>query len=350
MRHSYSDEISNSTVYIFGRKPPPLGGVSVHIERVAAKLERQGNHVIYFNTLTEWRYRVFFLYLAYLFFYLLFFSKKNSTWIYHTSYLKNAFLEMKVLVFLKKIKKIKLIVVEHNCRYILSLQENQVAAYQEILKCVDRQIFIGTQTKNNFVARGACAEKTSLEGAFLPPKPEGSRSCMSNYPKELALFMHNHYPIVLANASQMAYFKGADLYGFDQLILAFVQYQKKFCNAGLILMFSRKGDAELYNSLLILIEKYGLQKNVFILVGGYLLWPLLKYIDLFVRPAMSDGASVSVEEALYFNVPVVASDIGSRPKKCILYPVGNSQKLFMAMCDKRIKLKKCPIITKIVKK
>ena len=41
--------------------------------------------------------------------------------------------------------------------------------------------------------------------------------------------------------------------------------------------------------------------------------------DLFVRPTITDGDSVSVRECLYFGVPVLASNATKRPEACTLF-------------------------------
>lgn len=69
MKHSYTDNLHNKRIAILGPLPPPLGGVSVHVQRVIVKLTHQHNHVIHFDTCVEYRYRLFVLYLVRLLFF-----------------------------------------------------------------------------------------------------------------------------------------------------------------------------------------------------------------------------------------------------------------------------------------
>ncbi len=42
-----------------------------------------------------------------------------------------------------------------------------------------------------------------------------------------------------------------------------------------------------------------------------------------MRPTLSDGASVSIQEALFFVISVVASDVCERPNQVILFKSRN---------------------------
>jgi glycogen(starch) synthase len=46
--------------------------------------------------------------------------------------------------------------------------------------------------------------------------------------------------------------------------------------------------------------------------------------DVFLRPTLEDGDSISVREALSLGVPVVASRIGARPAGAILFEPGDT--------------------------
>ncbi len=46
---------------------------------------------------------------------------------------------------------------------------------------------------------------------------------------------------------------------------------------------------------------------------------VLSEIDVYLRPTSTDGQSIAILEALYFNVPVLASDAVPRPQACYKY-------------------------------
>lgn len=319
-KHAYSDAIFYSTIAILGPLPPPLGGVSVHIERVIAKLKKQKNRVYHFQSTQELRYRFFLLYLCKLVFFLLYI--KPDVLMYHTTYLSNALLELRFLVFLKKIMNVKIMLIEHDCRFVYALSCAQKKQYQYVLDHTDMQVCIGSRTIESFVKNNMYCKQQVVESAFLPPDVSNREQLLTIYPSTVFDFMQKHTPVILANAFQLRLMQGKDLYGFDQLVEAFACYKKNVPSAGLVLMLAQKGDVHMYATLQQQIMQYTLESAVYILEGNYVLWPLFAYVDLFVRPTLSDGASVSIEEALYFKVPVIASDVCWRPPDCILYKQG----------------------------
>ncbi len=329
MEHAYSNDLDNCSIVILGPLPPPLGGVSVHVQRVIAKLKKQNNTIHHFDTTQELRYRFLLSYLLKLS-HFVFFRKPHYV-IYHTTYLSNALSELRVLIFLKKVLRFKFMLIEHDCRFVYQLSEKQKNRYQKFLIHTHKQVCIGSRTLESFQKNNLLCIQQTLESAFLPPDVADRDRLLQEYPQALFTFIKEHKPIILANAFQLSLLDGKDLYGFDQLVDAFALYVKHANAAGLVLMLAQKGDGKLYDELLQQIISYNLKNNVYILLGNRTLWPLFKYADLFVRPTLSDGASVSVQEALYFGVPVIASDVCWRPTSCKLYEAGDHEKLYRAI-------------------
>jgi glycosyltransferase involved in cell wall biosynthesis len=68
------------------------------------------------------------------------------------------------------------------------------------------------------------------------------------------------------------------------------------------------------------VQEHGLADRILWISGGVpVLYPLLRRSHLFLRPTNTDGDAVSVREALYFGVPVVASDATVRPPGTVLF-------------------------------
>ena len=327
MKHAYSDGLYNQRIALFGPLPPPLGGVSVHVERVMHKLKNQHNDVFVFNSVSEWRYRFFIMYAFQFIFFLV--RTRPHILIYHTTYLSNAIIELRLLLFLKHVLGYTLYLIEHDFRFIGTISLHIKRHYQQIVSCIDKHIFIGSQTAARFIQHNIYATVHTIESAFLPPHTHTDEQY--TYPQSLYAFIHTHDHIIAANAFQLSAIDGKELYGFDQLVIAFVRYAQDNKKVGLLLLLAQKGDKQLYDSLCFTIAQYGMQEQVYILVGNYLLWPLFKYIDLFVRPTISDGASVSVEEAIHFGIKTIASDVCWRPATCVLYKSGDSHALYHAL-------------------
>ncbi|HUJ25468.1 MAG TPA: glycosyltransferase family 4 protein [Myxococcales bacterium] len=58
---------------------------------------------------------------------------------------------------------------------------------------------------------------------------------------------------------------------------------------------------------------------------------LMAGCDVFVRPTLADGDSVSIREALALGRPVVATSVGNRPPEARLVPPGDAEALAAAM-------------------
>jgi glycosyltransferase involved in cell wall biosynthesis len=126
-------------------------------------------------------------------------------------------------------------------------------------------------------------------------------------------------------------------YGFDLLATAVARLRLHYPWVGCLVM----GSGEQQNQAERRIHDTGLEENVFLLgdVNHDTCLSLMSVSDVFVRPTLADGDSTSVREALSLGVPVVASDIGTRPAGAILFPPGDVgemlSKVELAMAMKR---------------
>jgi glycogen(starch) synthase len=78
-----------------------------------------------------------------------------------------------------------------------------------------------------------------------------------------------------------------------------------------------------------LVKQAGLAESVRFLgdVDHEMCLALMARSDVFVRPTFRDGDSVSVREAVSMGIPVVASNVGTRPPETLLFEPGDSQAL-----------------------
>jgi len=67
----YYKNITDKNIAIFGITPPPFGGVSIHIQRVAQKFKENKNQVYHFKTEFRGRRYVLPFYLLYAAFFLI---------------------------------------------------------------------------------------------------------------------------------------------------------------------------------------------------------------------------------------------------------------------------------------
>jgi glycosyltransferase involved in cell wall biosynthesis len=312
---------------ILGPVPPPLGGVSVHVERVIAKLKKQHNDVVHSETCVEYRYRFLMIYIVHLLF-LLWWHRPDQVHL-HTLYLSNGLCELEWIMRLKRLLHYDVLLIEHDCRYMYKRSIEWKRALNRLLPHIKQQIFIGNVTAKSYADNNMdVAQKNTVESAFLPPNQNQEQTIFKSYPQELLQFIEKHSPLLLVNAFQLSLLDGKDLYGFDSCIEMLHQLKSVHNHVGFIFVLGSIGNQLYYQQLLQKIAAYNLTDNCYFLIGQRQLWPLLKKVDLFVRPTLSDGASVSIEEALWVGKPVVATSACQRPTQVAVYDVGDSDKFY----------------------
>lgn len=320
--HSYSEGVEGKKVAVLGPLPPPLGGVAVHVQRVIAKLAAQGNCVAHFETVVEYRYRFFWWYAVRLVWFLVTF--RPDYLYFHTLYLSNGFLELRLLLLLKKFFGFSITLIEHDCRYMYHQSPRVIARLNKALAAVDMLVCIGNLTELSYRQNGIVMPvQYRCESAFLPPDLSRAAAIEATYPTAMNEFLSRYRTIIVANAFQLSLINGKDLYGFDLLLHALPQILSVHPDVGLVLVLGQIGNKHHFQTLQQYIQQQKLTAHVYFLVGQKELWPLLQKSDIFVRPTLSDGASVSVEEALYFGKTVIASDACCRPSDAVLFKTGD---------------------------
>jgi glycogen(starch) synthase len=125
-------------------------------------------------------------------------------------------------------------------------------------------------------------------------------------------------------------------YGFDLLATAVARLRLRYPSVGWVVMGSGEQREEAERRL----QEAGLEENVLLLgdVNHDVCLALMSASDVFVRPTLEDGDSISVREALSLGVPVVASRVGTRPAGAILFQPGDVgemlSKIELAMATK----------------
>lgn len=322
--HEYSNNIHNKSVVILGNYPPPLGGVSVHIKRVMHKLKNQHNQVHHFDTLNR---KALPIYVIKLVWFLMRF--KPDIVYYHTVDLNSRLIEFQLLAWIKKMRGFEFIVVEHNCRHLYERSPQYKEKFNILMHYVDKLVLIGNATEKSYKDNQIIVpHRTTIEAAFLPPNIQEESALMDAYPKQLQSFIAGHHTIITVNAFQLVLLNGKDLYGIDQCIELLFRLKKNGSTVGLVIVLGLVGNIQHYTALKDYIKLHDLESNCMWVMGQKELWPIFKDTTIFLRPTLSDAESVSVQEALYFKVPVVASDVCIRPAGVLTFKTGNVEDLY----------------------
>jgi glycosyltransferase involved in cell wall biosynthesis len=132
-------------------------------------------------------------------------------------------------------------------------------------------------------------------------------------PMEIEAWLARHSPVL----SSVMFFRPE--YGFELLVEAISQLRTRYPGIGGIVV---GGDREEARGL---VERRGLAETVFLAgdLDHELCLAVMSRSDVFVRPTLRDGDSISVREALALGVPVVASGVGTRPEGARLFEAGD---------------------------
>ena len=114
-------------------------------------------------------------------------------------------------------------------------------------------------------------------------------------------------------------------YGFDLLVAALARLRRLYPSLGCLVMGSGEQRAEAEKR----VREAGLEESMLLLgdVDHDACLALMSACDVFLRPTLEDGDSISVREALSLGVPVVASRVGARPAGAILFRPGDVEEM-----------------------
>jgi glycosyltransferase involved in cell wall biosynthesis len=160
----------------------------------------------------------------------------------------------------------------------------------------------------------ASRQRTEVLPAFLnTASPQGEPEA------ELQSWIERHHPLF----STVLFFRPE--YGFDLLIDALARLRDLHPSVGCLVM----GSGEQLDEAKRRIHEASLEENILLLgdVNHDTCLSLISACDVFLRPTLKDGDSISVREALSLGVPVVASRVGTRPAGAILFQAGNVEEM-----------------------
>ena len=156
--------------------------------------------------------------------------------------------------------------------------------------------------------------------AFTPPETSAV-----TLDRPLVDWMESHRPLLSATL----FFRPE--YGFPLLVEAIARLRKTYPSIGCIVM----GSCEHCGDALEQVRQASIEDQMLVLgdVEHDRCLAIMAACDLFIRPTLHDGDSMSVREALSFGVPVVASRTGNRPEGVHLFQPGNVDDLVAQALD-----------------
>ncbi len=319
---------SDPELAIVGAVPPPFGGVTIHIRRLANQLTNLGVRfrIVNLNSLFEdlpsiesWRRRTLRRILAWVFLShekaVVVMNKRIWVWLFFA--IIGCLRRQRILI---RLQGSDLIDWQRNRRWKLRL----AAA---CLRRVSGIVCVNSELADAVIGLGVDPKRILLMPGFLSPVPDELDS--TQIEKTTASFLAAHTPIIAANG-KVAQHAGEDLYGLDLLVELLHRLGPSFPNIGLVVCLATPSDKEqLYLSGLIArATALGLEGKILFQTSPGFFLPILARASMFVRPTNTEGDSNSVREALSLGIPTVASDVADRPPGTVLFQNRNLDDLF----------------------
>lgn len=277
-----------SRIVIIGKIPPPLGGVTIHVARLLALMHKEGIAVAFLSLSKAFPLQM-----------LNFFHKGDIVHL-HTS---NSFLRFMLSLYCL-VWKIPLILTIHGNLGRFGWLGNlfdTLAVYMARVPVILNEESLCRAIKFN--------PHSVQISSFLPPlEIESIPEPMVADVKRMA----NDYRLLFCTSAYRLNYDsyGNEIYGILDLVKIF-----QALSAYALVISDLSGD---YSSHFM---KIGLKlpENVYIIDGQHPFIPVLKMCDVYIRATSTDGDSLALKEALFYRKPVIATNVVSRPKSCLLY-------------------------------
>lgn len=292
---------------LIGPLPPPSGGVSVHVERLAQTLNSKEEFECAVLDIGKMK---FFdqtgqrLHALHAFFYFM----RTSLVHIHLSHKIRFTIGRIAKLFFKKV-----IYTHHNSRELTSV------ALEKLNEISNAVILVSPLNKK------INSDKFTLIPAYIPAaSSQGRDFTLEN---EIGIYKRIIVGISSHRLGKPSMIDGKDLYGFDVLLNA---YRLAFTKGMALVLIDPSGTMQAsYRNAVDLLNAE--QMPVIYLAKDVDFISLLKRTFIFVRPTRSDGDSISVREALQAGIHVIASDCAPRPDGVRVYETKSAESLSRAI-------------------
>ena len=320
MRDSGTGAPAPASVLLIGHEPPPVGGVSVHVRRLRARLEADGR----ICRVADDRAAPPGLLLPWLLATLLRqrFRRRSLVHVHSGNWRARAF-----AAWIGSRIGLPVVVTVHSFRSLENPRTRRLARWT-----MDRAaalVATSDGVKAACVAHGADPAKVLVQHAYLDP-PRGE---VRPLPEPVERFVAARRPLIAASAFRLRFHEGVDLYGLDLLIDLAADLAERLPGAGIVFLLPEAGLPDHLETCRSRIRERGLEER-------FLLWrepmefvDLLERCDLMVRPTTTDGDSLSIREALHLGRRVLASDAVPRPRQATLFRSRDRADLLRGVLD-----------------
>jgi hypothetical protein len=305
---------NSKTIAFWGAPPPPIGGMTVHIQRFSNLLKKDNWAVVFYNLgnlkETKSAFGAFFSLLKW-YLSLVFLPSSRVHYVITTrSYVR--FLASVLTVI--RGKKVILRVGGRSLEN--SIENGGLGKLLTIWSLKLCSAFIGVNKDICKLASNYTrSSKIHMIAGFIPPMVDSNTN---QIPSSIKHFFKEAEEKVIVTG-QIVKWGEDDIYGLWD-ILPFIEGVKNSGVKCCIISYNFVSDNIIARDLFISeINKRGLSEWLMVYHNEGELWPILNYADVFVRSSHTDGDANSIREALFLGKRVIASSCVRRPSKCELY-------------------------------
>lgn len=179
-------------------------------------------------------------------------------------------------------------------------------------------ICVSGEIRDAVLTLGMESQRAEVLPAFLRTERDEAAS-----ESGLLTWIERHRPLF----STVLFFRPE--YGFDLLVTGLTRFSRLHPSFGCLVMGSGEQRVEAEER----IRDAGLEESILLLgdVDHETCLALLSRCDVFLRPTLADGDSISVREAVSLGIPAVASRAGTRPAGTILFSPGDVDEMLAAI-------------------
>ncbi len=308
------------SVALIGVYPPPVGGISVHIQRLCDALEARGipftvydntpgdkdRDVVYTGPIESWTWKYLF---------------RCKEEVVHVHFLR---WQVRFVLALLGLRGKRVIFTFHSMREEEQLSRVKRLGIKLTSRLAEAFIVVNEEIGKRLVAYGVDPAKIHCIPPFIPPKPVDGE-----LPEVLKRFLGgDHTRLVLANGAVGSFFEGVDLYGCDLYMDLCEKVAAVNPDVRFVYSVTHVVNRDYYDHLRQQVQTRGLADKFLFLESPDEYQTILRKADLFVRPTYSDGDAISLREALHFRIPSIASDAVDRPPLTVLFENRNLDDLY----------------------
>lgn len=327
--------MKNYKVALKGSFLPDIGGVSIHISRLAEALFKDGLLDCVYSTTKSSGYQesrfivknASYPSLRYDTFQSLYWFLKNYKKDLTILHLHGHPIWESPTIYLLLLFKKKVVFTIHD-QMMLSNLDKYPRFFLYIFKKITKHkniywIAVSSKIKNQSADLITDFNNIAIIPAYLP-----AHSDNTPLNDEIEEFIRSRSKIISIYAHSIRNLNGKDLYGIDLALKAIGLVKRYYQNIGIIICIPNVSDLEQVESYKQIINEFQLFKNVL-----FLFTPLSNPIqlwqksDVVLRPTLTDGDSLVVREAISQGTFVIASDVVNRPKEVILFKSENVEDL-----------------------